>query len=162
MQANGNLHTARRLGLVPPAVLVGVALLQLTLAHTVGLTPWKGGGFGMFSTVDSPDYRMVVVTVGLDDGSGLVPLEEMVEVAGVAPLNRAAAMPNDRAMRRVANSMYEARWELKAGEAAPEEDGLAPERVTVAVETLHVDPDDKRTLTRVPVDELTVQAAGNG
>lgn len=42
-----------------PSILVGVALLQITLAHTANLSPWKGGGFGMFSSIDSPSMRTV-------------------------------------------------------------------------------------------------------
>jgi hypothetical protein len=48
-----------------PSILVGVALLQLTLAHTANLSPWKGGGFGMFAAVDSPSMRTVAAE-GLD------------------------------------------------------------------------------------------------
>lgn len=42
-----------------PGVLILVACLQLFLAQTQGLTPWKGGGFGMFSTVDSGGARFL-------------------------------------------------------------------------------------------------------
>ena len=49
--------------LLPPLLLVVVALGQVTLAKTVGLTAWKGGGFGMFSTLDHGAYRGVVATI---------------------------------------------------------------------------------------------------
>ena len=38
--------------LLPVAVLLAVAARQVVLTHTAGLSPWKGGGFGMFSTTD--------------------------------------------------------------------------------------------------------------
>jgi len=42
-----------------PGILVGIALFQIILTFAVDLTPWKGGGFGMFSTIDGPDMRLI-------------------------------------------------------------------------------------------------------
>jgi hypothetical protein len=42
---------------LPVVLLVLVALNQQRLAHTASLSPWSGGGFGMFSTIDSPAAR---------------------------------------------------------------------------------------------------------
>ena len=42
-----------------PLLLCAIACLQIFLAMTKSLSPWKGGGFGMFSTVDSPDARFL-------------------------------------------------------------------------------------------------------
>jgi hypothetical protein len=42
-----------------PLLLVVVALTQNVLVRDHGLTQWKGGGFGMFSTVDSRATRYV-------------------------------------------------------------------------------------------------------
>lgn len=54
---------------LPAAILVMVALLQLYLTHTANLSPWKGGGFGMFGAIDAPDMR-VIQAEGLDqDGN---------------------------------------------------------------------------------------------
>lgn len=53
---------ARAASLVPPVLLVGVALVQIALAHTRDLSPWLGGGFGMFATTDGRDWRHVHVT----------------------------------------------------------------------------------------------------
>ncbi len=44
-----------------PLLLISVALRQIILVYTVGLTPWKGGGFGMFSSVDKARSRLIVV-----------------------------------------------------------------------------------------------------
>ena len=52
---------------LPITLLVLIASLQFVLAHTKDLSPWKGGGFGMFSTVDSPGARKLrVYLVGED------------------------------------------------------------------------------------------------
>ena len=42
---------------LPAVLLTLVAVNQLRLAGTVALSPWSGGGFGMFSTTDSPGNR---------------------------------------------------------------------------------------------------------
>jgi hypothetical protein len=49
-----------------PALVALVALVVMLGAHVVlrssaDLSPWKGGGFAMFSTVDSPGLRSVTV-----------------------------------------------------------------------------------------------------
>ena len=48
---------ARRLRILPGALLVLVASQQLLLAHTSGLSAWSGGGFGMFSSTDAGATR---------------------------------------------------------------------------------------------------------
>ncbi len=40
-----------------------IAAAQIYLAHTAHLTPWKGGGFGMFSTLDRKSDRYIRVFV---------------------------------------------------------------------------------------------------
>ncbi len=42
-----------------PAALVAIALHQIALAHLVDLSPWKGGGYGMFSTTDHGGARFL-------------------------------------------------------------------------------------------------------
>ena len=44
---------------VAPAVLLGVAATQVYHVRANGLTAWRGGGFGMFSTVDGPSQRLL-------------------------------------------------------------------------------------------------------
>ncbi|QSQ12350.1 hypothetical protein [Myxococcus landrumensis] len=51
----------RLLAMCAPALLVLVAAVHLYLVESKGLSPWKGGGFGMFSTVDSPSARFLRV-----------------------------------------------------------------------------------------------------
>lgn len=42
---------------LPALLLATVAANQLRLAKTESLSPWSGGGFGMFSSTDSPGNR---------------------------------------------------------------------------------------------------------
>jgi hypothetical protein len=44
---------------LPATILVLVALLQIYLTHTANLSPWKGGGFGMFGVIDAPTMRVI-------------------------------------------------------------------------------------------------------
>lgn len=43
----------------PSAVLVAVALTQIWRSREIDQSPWKGGGFGMFATVDAPGARIL-------------------------------------------------------------------------------------------------------
>ena len=52
--------------LIPALLLTAVALLQLAMSTWSTLTPWKGGGFGMFASSDRPETRYLVV-IGTDD-----------------------------------------------------------------------------------------------
>ena len=47
----------RALRWLPCAVLVAVAVHQIALARTAGLSPWSGGGFGMFASTDAGSTR---------------------------------------------------------------------------------------------------------
>lgn len=49
----------RAASLVIPVLAALIATCQVVLAWTVALTPWKGAGFGMFSTVDAGPLRQV-------------------------------------------------------------------------------------------------------
>jgi hypothetical protein len=49
--------------LVAPTLLVVVALHQIFLATTADLDPWKGGGFGMFSSARGSESRHAHVFV---------------------------------------------------------------------------------------------------
>lgn len=46
---------------LPLFIMVLIAMSQFVIAQKLPLSPWKGGGFGMFSTVDSPQARRVLV-----------------------------------------------------------------------------------------------------
>jgi hypothetical protein len=102
-------------------LLVSVALVQLTLAHSLGLTPWKGGGFGMFSTVDQPAFRFVRVEVTDRAGRTLsVAMDQYVDDAEVGALvERARAMPNQRALHRIAADVRDRSWTRRDGLALP-------------------------------------------
>ena len=89
-----------------PLLLLIVAALQVLLVHTTNLSPWKGGGFGMFSTVDSPDVRVLqaFVTVGGE--------EFPVRLGGplVALRDRVKHQPTERSGEELVDRMLATRW----------------------------------------------------
>jgi hypothetical protein len=54
---NGSHKKPRWLWYLPAALLIAMASVQLWLAQSAGLSPWSGGGFGMFSTLDAGASR---------------------------------------------------------------------------------------------------------
>ena len=54
----GKLFQAIRCWAAPLLLLV-VAGRQIILVHTVGLSPWHGGGFGMFASIDRDERRLI-------------------------------------------------------------------------------------------------------
>ena len=86
---------------LPVGLLLAVAALQLTLARTAGLSPWKGGGFGMFSTTDDAGRRRVRVFVSASERS-----EELSIPPSLQDLaSRAAVLPTDAALSRLARGV---------------------------------------------------------
>ena len=71
MRGHGTARRDRWLVAAVPVLLALVALTQVTVATTTDLTPWRGGGFGMFSTLDGHDLRGVRVEVVDADGERL-------------------------------------------------------------------------------------------
>jgi hypothetical protein len=75
---------------LPSACLVAVGATQIWLSFTLDLTPWKGGGFGMFSTSDQPRVRFARVVVLTAQGTEIL-------LAQKGPANearlRAASLP---------------------------------------------------------------------
>jgi hypothetical protein len=78
-------------------LLIIVALSQLWLAWQASLTPWKGGGFGMFSVIDAPSMRVIRVTGRDADGN------EFRIMPGSAPhsraLDRLRNLPSSKTLR---------------------------------------------------------------
>jgi hypothetical protein len=60
----------RILMLLPVFVLIAIALNEPRLYHQENLTSWKGGGYGMFATIDKHSWRPVVITLRFTDRNG--------------------------------------------------------------------------------------------
>jgi len=88
---------------LPVALLAAVACTQVTLARTAGLSPWKGGGFGMFSTTDDAGRLHVRVFVSTPDRSEELAIPPSLKDAA----DRAAVLPTDAAFSRLARRVVE-------------------------------------------------------
>jgi hypothetical protein len=86
---------------LPTVLLLAVASAQMILARTSLLSPWKGGGFGMFASVDGAPFRWVRVYVdGPDRSEELAVPESLADRA-----HRVATWPHSRAVRGFANAV---------------------------------------------------------
>lgn len=73
----------RWLPILPALLLAAVALHQLHAVRTYDLTPWKGGGFGMFASTDVGPARRLEVSLLRGASSVRVQVPEAVrEQAG--------------------------------------------------------------------------------
>ena len=74
---------------LPAVLLAVVAATQIVLTQVQMLSPWKGGGFGMFSTLDERPFRYVRMFVRAPERSEelAVPpsLEELAASAEILP-----------------------------------------------------------------------------
>ena len=89
--------------LLPVSLLIMVAAVQVTLATTAGLTPWKGGGFGMFSTTDDGGRRYVRIFVSAAERSEEITVPPSLDDAA----RRAAALPGDTHLARLARGVVD-------------------------------------------------------
>lgn len=91
----------RFIPVLPILIMVVVAGNQHRLAHTRDLSPWSGGGFGMFASVDSPNGRHLRAYV---QNSGV--RKEIVFPSDLDDeVLRAATLPSDYRLRRLADSI---------------------------------------------------------
>ena len=88
----------RWLETLPAWILAAVGGLQLWLAHTAALSPWSGGGFGMFSTMDVWSARHLHA-FALRPG---LRRELDVPRALAEPVRRALALPSEARLRALA------------------------------------------------------------
>jgi hypothetical protein len=87
----------------PAFLLAIVAVCQIVLAKTADLTPWKGGGFGMFATLDHNAYRRLDVIMEGTERSEALEIPPSLEVAAA----RATALPAEWMLRSLAEGVVE-------------------------------------------------------
>lgn len=124
---------------LPALLLTLVASNQLRLATTEGLSPWSGGGFGMFSSTDSPGRRHLHALVQNESIRREVALPADLEET----VRRATTLPNRRRLGRLAaelaalESRGPIRWdeiELQVWAADYDRRSLAPDGRLVRTE----------------------------
>src|SRR5262245_5047631 len=138
---------AARLRAVPALLLVAVALAQIWAVKTGPLSPWLGGGFGMFASTDSPARRHLHA-VALRAG-----LREELEIpdALARDVRRALGYPSARRLRARAH-------ELEALERERGEPAAAPlEAISIGVYRVRYDPETLAP-SGEPIASLDVRA----
>ncbi len=109
----------RILAWIVPIVLVAVASQQLFLASTRDLTPWKGGGFGMFASVDRLNYRAVHGTFVTSEGDVPFEVHTLVEQGDYERITfvNARALLDERRGARLADIVAHGEWVIEDGVA---------------------------------------------
>ena len=127
---------------LPVALLLAVACAQVTLTRTAGLSPWKGGGFGMFSTTDDAGRRHVRVFVSAPERSEEIAITPSLEDAAA----RAAVLPGDGSSRA---------WRVGWSSASA---GISRPVETVRIEAWRIEyaPDTLAATTRLTRSSSTV------
>ena len=82
---------------VPTTLLLGVAITQVLLVKIADLSPWKGGGFGMFATTDGTAFRYVRLFVDAPGRSEELNVTDSLEFDAV----RAQLFPSQRFLTRL-------------------------------------------------------------
>lgn len=90
-----------------PALLLAIAGLQAVLVRTHDLTPWKGGGFGMFSTYDRMEARALHVILETAAGEAHALRPRVTD-----PKARVLNMPSEGVLRAAAAHALDADWRV--------------------------------------------------
>jgi hypothetical protein len=88
---------------LPGFLLIAVAISQIVLATTADLSPWKGGGFGMFSTIDgtaSRDLRIFAEAPGRSEQLEIAPSQELMAA-------RSELYPSDKLLKDLAAAVVD-------------------------------------------------------
>jgi len=113
---------------VPAGVMLTVAAVHPFMVRHMGLSPWHGGGFGMFADLDSPNRRAITVRVTAGGESREMPARSLGSVGRW--LHEAKALPTPYRLQRVARAVAD----------IPAVHAGRPEAVEVVVWSLDFDP----------------------
>lgn len=141
--------------LAAPVIMCLVAAGQFYMAHTSTLTPWKGGGFGMFSSSDHPGARVLTSEGVTTEGEVVrvtLPLDGSVFPRSVG--RHLKMMPTERLLERIGRRAIACEY-LDSREQS---ERLIEEfrRRNPDAELAELQPDPRRSVrVRNPLDEVT-------
>lgn len=101
-----------------PALLVGVAGVHAYFATAMNQTPWEGGGFGMFSTVDKRQARFVRCSLILPGDTARIQLPGHLRTY----VQRLRARPTSDRVESLAQYLANATWVAAAPDSARKAD----------------------------------------
>ncbi len=149
-----------------PLLLIIVALRQIFLVSTTKLSPWKGGGFGMFSSIDKPSKRVIEVRGLTTTGESFeidlswqndVISSQQIKLIKTVPKKKllaktAATILNSDLRETTIKGIYRVQAQNKYSDL-PTESTLNLERVKIRVWHLQYDR-DKNTIWYEPLTEI--------
>lgn len=91
---------------ITPVILVTVALIQIHESFFNNLTPWKGGGFGMFSSTKTPSSYFFRLRIKTEDGifPAYIPSEYDVHIKKIR------SQPSKRAVENLSFRIFNSHW----------------------------------------------------
>jgi hypothetical protein len=101
-----------------PVLLCLVALTQIYFSHTQNLTPWKGGGFGMFASIDRMERRVIQITA-VTEQKKFVINPEMI-IANQNEYSRFQSMPSRKKLQEIHEIVQEKKWVVDSTNVMPE------------------------------------------
>jgi hypothetical protein len=95
---------------IVPLILVTIACMQIGTARFGTLTPWKGGGFGMFASVDRPENRYLALIGTAADGAHYRIAVPFADFTHPEPLTtrfaaKTISLPHTEGLRRIADAV---------------------------------------------------------
>lgn len=141
----------RRVLLLAPALLILVAVFQQYAARVHDESPWMGGGFGMFASIDRHTTRELRAVAGTADGDTVVlDVDEWADGGADREylVRTVRTVPFDAAVDRLARQLGAARWTSsgaltsRAGADDPSEP-IDVISVEITISRLRYDPGDR-------------------
>ena len=90
-----------------PILMALVAVIQIFLVENYSLSRWKGGGFGMFTSVDSPSSRFLRIYLISTDGE--IPVLVPRELRRLS--HQLRVMPTESSLNKLVNKLTEGNWQ---------------------------------------------------
>jgi hypothetical protein len=91
---------------IAPVLLIIIACIQIYRAHVFDQSPWKGGGFGMFSSTDAPGARFLRCYLITDREDVPVYVPHRFR----KPVRLARTVPTRENLSRVAQALAASTW----------------------------------------------------
>lgn len=92
---------------IVPILLCIIAISQIYMVFTKDLTPWKGGGFGMFAMIDRLEYRPVHITIYSSGEEYIVDARDLLERQDHY---RVKSRPDKKILERLAANVKKRKW----------------------------------------------------
>lgn len=102
-----------------PLLLSAVALRQILMVNTAALSPWHGGGFGMFASIDRDERRIVSINaVDCQDNVLAVDLATPANLLSESDLTHLRTVPAETLLQRTAQQILASRLQQSEQDTA--------------------------------------------